>query len=119
MPASAAPANSTKKIVLSIVDALNRDDLPAARAYFADDFSFSGVLGSRHGADAYFTDMERMRLKYEVKKALADGEDVCLLYDLAISGMTIFGCAWYRVERGKVKSLRVVFDPRPLLESKK
>lgn len=119
MPVSAAPANSAKEVVLSVVEALNRGDFPAARGYFADDFSFSGVLGSRQGADAYFSDMERMRLKYDVTKAFAEGDDVCLLYDLAISGRTIFGCAWYFVERGKVKSLRVVFDPRPLLESKK
>jgi hypothetical protein len=31
--------------------------------------------------------------------------------------MTLFGCGWYHVEQGKISSLRVVFDPRPLVES--
>jgi hypothetical protein len=74
-------------------------------------------LGSRNVADAYFKDMERMRLKYDAKKVFADGNDVCLFYDLAISGLTIFGCAWYQVANGKIRSLRVVFDPRPILEA--
>jgi hypothetical protein len=47
------------------------------------------------------------------------GPDVCLLYDLTMSGKTIFGCGWYEVRQGKVVHLRVVFDPRPFLEGKK
>jgi hypothetical protein len=62
--------------------------------------------------------MERMRPKYTVKKAFAEGGDVCVLYDLAISGATIFGCGWYRVENGRIRSLTVLFDPSPLLEKK-
>jgi hypothetical protein len=40
--------------------------------------------------------MERMRLKYDIKKVFADERDVCLFYHLKISGKTIFGCGWYR-----------------------
>jgi len=76
------------------------------------------VLGSRNGAEAYFQDMERMRIKYSVKKVFADEQDVCLFYDFTLSGKTVFGSAWYHVDAGKIRSLRVVFDPRPLLENK-
>jgi ketosteroid isomerase-like protein len=117
MPASASPANSAKDVALSFVAAINEEDFAAARSLADDDLSFVGVLGSRQGADAYFNDMTKMRLKYDVKKAFADGDDVCLLYDLTISDLTIFGCGWYRVEGGKVKSLQVIFDPRRLLEA--
>jgi hypothetical protein len=62
--------------------------------------------------------MERMRLKYDVKKVFADGNDVCVLEDVTLQGTPIFTCAWYRVESGKIRSLRVVFDPRPVLAGK-
>jgi hypothetical protein len=109
---------SAREVVLACVEAINQEKFALARQYVSDDLSFVGVLGSRQGADAYFNDMERMRLKYDVKKVFADGQDVCLFYDLAMSGTTLFVCAWYQVEDGKIRSLKVIFDPRPLLESK-
>jgi hypothetical protein len=112
----AAPQQSARDIVLSCVRAINREDFAAARRLVSDDLSFVGVLGERHGADAYFKDMEQMRLKYSIKQTVAEGDDVCVLYDLEMSGKTIFVCGWYHVENGYIKSLRVIFDPRPVLE---
>jgi hypothetical protein len=50
-----------------------------------------------------------------------DGEDVCALYDLTFSkpAVTLFACGWYHVNRGKIDSIKVIFDPRPLLERRK
>lgn len=107
--------NNAKKIVLACVGAINNYDYKTARSLVHDDMIFTGVLGSRNGADAYFQDMEKMRLQYDIKKAFADGNDVCLLYDLTMSGTLLFGCGWYKVKEGKIISLRVVFDPRPVL----
>lgn len=109
---------NAKEVVLSCIKALNDENFDLARHYVSDDVSFVGVLGSRQGADAYFNDMERMRLKYDVKKVFAEGHDVCLLYDVTLDGVSVFGCAWYVVDDGKIRSLRVVFDPRPVLETK-
>ena len=111
------PEMNAKETVLSLVKALNEEDFKTARTFVSDPFTFEGVLGSRNGLDAYFRDMEKMRLKYNIKKVFADDEDVCLLYELNISGKTIFCCGWYHTEGGKVTSLRVVFDPRPILET--
>ena len=105
-----------KDIVISCITALNHGNFNTAKNLVADNMTFSGVLGSRNGAEAYFRDMERMRLKYDIKKVFADDNDVCLFYDLHMSDMTIFGCGWYHVENGKITSLKVVFDPRPVLE---
>lgn len=113
-----AKETEPRDVVLACVDALNREDFHKARTYISDNLSFVGVMGSRNGADAYFKDMEQMRIKYAVQKVFAEGPDVCLLYDVTLSGKTIFGCAWYQVEGGKIRSLRVVFDPRPLLQEK-
>jgi limonene-1,2-epoxide hydrolase len=107
---------NAKEIVTSCIKALNEEDFKTARKYVTDNFSFVGVLGSRDGADAYFNDMEKMKLKYDIKKVFVNENDVCLLYDLTMSGVTLFGCGWYHVEGDKINSLKVVFDPRPILE---
>lgn len=106
----------SKEVVLSLIEALNKEDFDTARTYVNDDMKFVGVLGSRNGAEAYFKDMKLMKLKYDVKKVFAEDDDVCLFYDLKMSGATIFGCAWYGLKDGKVSSLKVVFDPRPVIE---
>lgn len=107
-----------KEIVLRCIDAINAEDFARARQYVSDSMAFVGALGTRNGGDAYFSDMEKMRLKYEIKKIFVDDCDVCLLYDLTISGKKIFCVGWYQVADGKIQRLRVVFDPRPLLDAK-
>ena len=112
-----AAETDAKHVVLSFVDALNHEDFEAAKRYVSDNISFVGVLGSRRGSYEYFVEMQRMRLKYDVKRTFVDGHDVCLFYDLTISGTTIFGCGWYHVEQRRIDSLQVLFDPRPVLEA--
>jgi SnoaL-like domain len=103
------------KVVLSLIQAINEEDFDTAARFAADNMTFEGVLGSREGAAAYFDDMKKMKLKYDVQKVFVDQEDVCLFYDLTMEGKTIFGCAWYHLDGGKVSSLKVIFDPRPFL----
>ena len=108
---------NAKEIVLSLLNALNKEDFVTARTYVAKDFKFKGVLGSRDGSDAYFNDMEKMKLKYDIKKVFVNNDDVCILYDFTSGGITTFGCAVYHLENDKVKELKVIFDPRPILEA--
>jgi hypothetical protein len=103
-------------VVQGLLDALNRGDYDAARGMLSDGMTFVGVLGTREGADAYIGDMKRMRLKYDVQKIFTSGDDVCVFSNLKISGVSIFCSSWYHVTDGKIDSLRVVFDPRPVLE---
>lgn len=105
-----------REIVLAFIDALNEENFNEARSYVNDDFSFVGVMGSRNGADAYFKDMEKMKLKYDIKKVFIDGEDVCMFYDIDMGAATIFACGWYHLTNGRINTFRVVFDPRPLLK---
>jgi predicted ester cyclase len=109
--------NEAKTTVLAFIDALNKEDFKAAKAQVNDDLTFIGVMGTRNGADAYFADMEKMKLKYEVKKAIAEGEEVGLQYDIDMGGgVTIFAIGWYSLVQGKISTFKVVFDPRALLE---
>jgi len=110
--------SAAKVAVLSFIEALNKEDFDAARQFLANNMKFEGVMGTRDGADAYIADMERMKFKYAVKKAFTDGDDVCLLYDINMGGITIFCSGWYKVTNAKINWFKVVFDPRPLLEKK-
>ena len=107
---------NAKEVVLAFIGALNKEDFTAARNYLTNDMSFKGVLGSRDGADEYMNDMQKMKFKYDLKKTIAEGNDVCLFYDIDMGHVTIFGCGWYQVNDGKINSFRVIFDPRPVLE---
>jgi len=107
----------TKEVVLSLINALNNEDFTLARSFVNDGMTFVGVLGSRDGANAYFKDMELMKLKYELQKVFVEGNDVCLIYTLKMSGVNVTCCGLYEVQDGKVVSLKVIFDPRQVIES--
>jgi SnoaL-like domain len=107
--------NSAKDVVIALITAINNEDFAAARKQLTDDLQFIGVLGSRDGGDTYIADMERMKMKYDIRKVFADGDDVCVLADITLAGKTIFNCGWYQLAGNHVKSLKVLFDPRPLL----
>jgi hypothetical protein len=107
---------NSRQIVLDFIDAMNHFDYQKARSYVTDDFSFVGVLGTRNGADNYFQDMQKMKFQYSIIKAFSEADDVCLLYDIQMSGVKVFCCGWYRLKNQKIDSLQVVFDPRPVLQ---
>ena len=112
-------STNSKQIVLDFIEAMNQLDYEKARTYVTNDLSFVGVLGTRNGADAYFSDMQKMKFKYDIIKAFADGDDVCLIYNINMGTETIFCFGWYQLQNEKIKTFRVVFDPRPLLEKTK
>lgn len=108
--------STAEKVVTTFINALNDEDFTTAGKQLAPGMKFDGVMGSRESAEAYIHDMTHMKFKYDIKKLFADGDDVCLLYDINMGAATIFTCGWYHLEEGKINSLKVVFDPRPLLE---
>lgn len=112
-------ATQSTETVLRFINSLNEEDFTTARECVTDDLTFTGVLGTRHGADAYFTDMERMKLKYNIRKVFADDNDVCLWYDVIMDSKPILSCGWYQLEQDRIRSFQVVFDPRPLFEAAK
>jgi hypothetical protein len=105
----------TKEVVLGLGKALNDENYEAARRYVSDSMKYVGPFGSRDGAEEYLQEIERLHLKFDIQKIFAECKDVCVLYDITASGITLFACGWFQVEAGTVKSIRVTFDPRPLL----
>jgi predicted ester cyclase len=106
-----------REVVLAYIKALNDEDFEAARKLVNDDLTFDGVLGKRSGADVYFKDMEKMKFKYKVQKVFSDGNDVCLFYDVDMGSASALTSGWYHLKYGKISSLKVIFDPRPVLEA--
>lgn len=107
--------SAKKEVVLGLAKALNDGKYEEARRYVSDNMSYVGPFGSRDGAEAYLHEMERRHLKFDILKIFADDKDVCVLYDITVAGITLFACGWFQVEAGKVRSMRVTCDPRPLL----
>jgi limonene-1,2-epoxide hydrolase len=110
--------SNAKNIVTAFLEALNHEDFKTARQYVSDDMKFEGVMGSRNGAEAYFKDMAHMKFKYTIKHLFTDGDDVSVFYDIDMGGHIIFSSGWYKVSNGKINWIKVLFDPRPLLETK-
>ncbi len=103
--------------VKTFLKALNSEDFEAARTTLSDDVTFIGVMGKRDGADAYMSDMKKMQYKYDILRTFENGNDVAVFYNINMGAATIFCAGWYEVITGRIHSIKVVFDPRPLLEA--
>lgn len=100
-------------------DAWRRHDAESLRDVLADDVVFDGPLAhveglednlaSLHGLLGIVTDVV-------ARHVFVDGPDVCTVYDLHTTAADpILTVNWARVQDGRVRTLRAVFDPRPLL----
>jgi ketosteroid isomerase-like protein len=117
-------AKSAKEIVVSFLKYLNNKDLKSARSCVSDDLVFILPQGSFDSAEAYFKAAEQGLQTYQepykfvIKKIFTDGDDVCVFNDVIAGSVTLFACGWYHVENQKIRSVRLVYDPRPLLEKR-
>lgn len=108
-----------KEIVLAFLEALNAEDFEKAAACLGEKMVFDGVMGKRNSAKSYINDMKKMKFKYDIVQSFENGNEVCILYNIDMSGKaTIFTCGWYHITYQKIKKIKVVFDPRPLLGKK-
>ena len=107
---------TSAEIVTAFLKALNDEHFKSARSFLTDDMKFVGVMGTRDGGDTYIADMEKMKFKYDIKKIWGDGDDVAVFYDINMGGPAIFCSGWYHLSNGKISTIKVIFDPRPLLE---
>ena len=107
-----------KSLVSDLADALNAHDFERARSYLADDLNFVGVFGPPlEGAEAYLDAMSRLGAQQIIVKCLAERDEVACQYKLTLPARPdapIFCCGWFTISDGRIRSLRVVFDPTPL-----
>ena len=100
------------EVVLSYIKALNSENYSAAAEYLNDGVRIIGSAGESFSKPEEFIDMLRQyRGKYEMKKSFYDGDDVCILYDMAIQGKKVYMSSWYHTLREKIDFIRTIFDP--------
>jgi hypothetical protein len=97
----------------------NARDFDAFEAELADDADFAGPLGTAHGPAEFRAGMERLSEtveRAEIVMMAADGADVITWLELhTAAGDRVPVASWATVEDGRVRRVRVTFDPRPLL----
>jgi ketosteroid isomerase-like protein len=92
-------------------------DFATARTLLCDDLAFVGpfdtfdnaddLIGALRGLASVVTGAERRGL-------IAEGDDVCVIYDLHTQPIERSAIAeWFRVRDGKIASLEAFFDARP------
>ena len=107
-----------KTIADTFLKAWTTGDFDTARGLLHDDLSFDGPLDKFDNADDYMaalTGLAQVVQSTEEQKVFADGNDVCIIYNLVTS--TPAGSAltaeWYHLRDSKISSVRVIFDARP------
>ena len=103
----------SRSVVMSYIGALDRQDYDAALKLLHEKVRVRGPAGETFGKPLDFIEMLRKyQGRYDVKKVLSEGDDVCVLYDLKTNGPTVFMSSWYQVGGGKITSIQTIFDPR-------
>lgn len=108
-------AKSAKEVVVSFIESLNNRDLKSARSCVSEDFSTKGPGGSFDSAEAYFKAAEKAQQtyqsgKYDIKKVIMEGSEVCVLNDVIWGNTSFLACGWYHVEDQKIHSLTLIYD---------
>jgi limonene-1,2-epoxide hydrolase len=105
------------EIVLSYQDAIGRKDFQAARKLLSDTLEFRGPLETFHQADDFLRAIQKLSAiveGVEILKVFEDGTDVGLFCELKARTVgTSFVAEWYKINDGKIASVRVAFDARP------
>jgi ketosteroid isomerase-like protein len=105
------------RVAEEFFDAWTGKDFDGARALLHDDVSFEGPIDSFTDADTYLASLRQLSgivTGADKLKVFADGDDVCVIYDLKTAPVPRSRtCEWYRVRDGRIASVSVVFDARP------
>jgi ketosteroid isomerase-like protein len=95
-------------------------DLDGYQALLADDVDFDGPMATLHGAAECregFEGLAGITTGIDVDKVWVDGPDVVTWFRLRTSVVDtdLQVVNWSHVEDGRITSIKVTFDPRPLL----
>jgi hypothetical protein len=107
-----------KEVVMGYQGAMAKDDWAGARAHLTDTIDFVGPFDKFSRPDDLLAALKKLHPiveRVDLHRVFADGDDVCMLYDLVTNSPagTAYVCEWYHVSKGKIDRIRVVFDPRP------
>jgi len=99
-------------------DAWTAKDFARARQLLRDDVSFQGPIDTVSEADSFLASLQQLSgivTGVDKQKVFVDGNDVCVIYDLKTAPVpSSRTCEWWRLRDGKIASVRVIFDVRPV-----
>ncbi len=109
---------NASKIVGDYQQAIGSGDFTTARRLLHDNLSFHGPIDTFDSPEPYLDSLKKLHhivQRVDVKKVFADGDDVCVLYDMVTNtpAGTAFIAEWFHVKGEKIAAIRVVFDARP------
>jgi hypothetical protein len=111
-------ADTAADVSATYLQAWRAGDFDTLRTVLADDATFDGPLGRARSADeciAGLQGMSKIMTDIVVRKTFVDGNDVLTWFDLHTADTDPLPAVnWRHVENGKITSIRVTFDPRPL-----
>jgi len=108
-------------IALAYHRAFERKDRAEVRRLLADEGAFIGPLRSFTRADAFMEAADlfmRLTRKFETKKVLVDGGDVCIFWDYTtiVPSIPVTPIAeWFKIEDGRIKSIQLHFNAAPFV----
>src|SRR5690348_1017275 len=106
-----------QEIVLDFQQAIGNKEFAAARKLLHDHLEFHGPIDTFHKADDYLHAIQKLSAIVEgvdILKVFEDRNEVALFCDLKTKTVgTSFVSEWYKINDGKISSVRVVFDARP------
>lgn len=110
----------TRRAATIYFDSWRERDFDRLRTVLAPDVEFVGVLGTASGIDECVAGLEGMAESVMTDLTLharvVEGRDAITWFDLHTRTTGPIATAnWSHVEEGLITSIRVTFDPRPLL----
>jgi SnoaL-like domain len=113
-------ADTAADVAATYLQAWRAGDFDTLRTILADDATFDGPLGHARSADECITGlrgMSKIMTDIVIRKTFVDGNDVLTWFDLHTADTDPLPTVnWRHVENGKITSIRVTFDPRPLTQ---
>jgi ketosteroid isomerase-like protein len=107
-------------VATTYFEAWHSHDFDRLRSILHDDVTFRGPLGTADDAETAMKGLRGMAgiiTKLVVQKMFVDGDDVVTWFDLSVKDSDPMPTVnWSHVENGKITRIRVVFDPRPMLD---
>jgi ketosteroid isomerase-like protein len=118
--ADSTTLTDARSVASRCLRAWTSSDFATTRALLDDDVTFVGPLGATDGIDAYMDGIQNVAkvvTAADEKRVIVDGDDVCIIYDLVTTtpAGSVPTAAWYSVPDGKIRSIRVYFDPRGMV----
>jgi ketosteroid isomerase-like protein len=107
-----------KKLALSYLDAVSKQQYDKVEALLAPDLKFKGPVMTRTSAQDFIGALKRLaaiHLRTDVQRVFVDGDDVCVIYDFVTdtTAGALSTIEWLNFEGGRIRSINLYYDRLP------